>query len=232
MTITHILLDAGGVLLDETNQEVAMGQAAIQALRTIKPGYGWVDYVADRERAIHCFAPSVRRYILWRHTQPDLEQFERIEAMFQKQWRTGRPPIELMPGIDGEIRLLAERFKLLIAGQYGNEVLDLLQEHALLDCFAERFTQEDFAITKPDPRYLQQIAERAGASCEQCAMVGDRIDNDVVPAHHLGMRAVRIRVGIHAIQQPRTPDEIPDAELASVCGLADAICKLAEIHLS
>jgi ribonucleotide monophosphatase NagD (HAD superfamily) len=59
-------------------------------------------------------------------------------------------------------------------------------------------------------------------------MVGDRIDKDVIPAKLLGMKTILIRVGLHKNQQPRIPFEVPDAELDSVIGLADAILKVAE----
>ena len=57
-------------------------------------------------------------------------------------------------------------------------------------------------------------------------MVGDRIDNDIVPANLLGMKTVLLRTGRHQDQQPRSWDELPDAEahdaneiLRSVLGL-------------
>ena len=128
-----------------------------------------------------------------------------------------------MPGIGDELRALSAGFRLVIAGQYGRELLDLLDGHGLLECFASRLTQDDFEITKPDPRYLERIACAVGVEPNGCLMVGDRIDNDVVPAKHLGMKTIRIRVGLHRHQEARTPDELPDAELESVRGLAEAV---------
>ena len=61
-----------------------------------------------------------------------------------------------------------------------------------------------------------------------CIMAGDRIDKDVIPAKQLGMKTIRVRVGLHKGQQPRTPDEIPDAELAGVAGPAAAARHIAE----
>jgi len=50
-------------------------------------------------------------------------------------------------------------------------------------------------------------------------MVGDRQDCDMVPALMIGMKAVRLRVGRHAKQQPRMPAEVPDAEIAEISEL-------------
>ena len=123
---------------------------------------------------------------------------------------------------------LSRRFQLGIAGQYGREILDLLEEQSVLDCFAYRLTQDDFSITKPDPRYYEQIAKACGVHPQQCIMVGDRIDKDVVPAKQLGMKTILVRTGLHRNQQPRIPFEVPDAELEGVLGLAAAVREVAE----
>ena len=57
-------------------------------------------------------------------------------------------------------------------------------------------------------------------------MVGDRIDNDVAPARTLGMRTVLFRTGRHAAQQPRSADEVPDAEVRNVAGLRVVLAHL------
>ena len=49
-------------------------------------------------------------------------------------------------------------------------------------------------------------------------MVGDRIDNDIAPARVLGIHAVLFRTGRHRAQEPRTWEEIPDAEVHDVAG--------------
>lgn len=50
-------------------------------------------------------------------------------------------------------------------------------------------------------------------------MVGDRIDDDVVPAKLLGMRTVQLRTGRHRLQQPRCWEETPDAEVTDAAGI-------------
>ena len=57
-------------------------------------------------------------------------------------------------------------------------------------------------------------------------MVGDRIDNDIAPANLLGMRTILFRTGRHIAQQPRSADELADAEVSSVEGLSEALLAL------
>src|SRR5437764_1454981 len=63
----------------------------------------------------------------------------------------------------------------------------------------------------------------------ECIMVGDRVDNDVVPAKLLGMRTVLFRTGRHRAQQPRSWDEKPDVEVHDVAGLERAIMGLVDL---
>jgi putative hydrolase of the HAD superfamily len=60
-------------------------------------------------------------------------------------------------------------------------------------------------------------------------MVGDRIDNDVVPAKLLGMRTVLFRTGRHRAQQPRSWEERPDVEVHDVAGLERGITLLLDL---
>ncbi len=55
-------------------------------------------------------------------------------------------------------------------------------------------------------------------------MIGDRLDYDIAPAKKVGMLAIRIRRGPHAIQEPRSRDEVPDLTLATLTALCRRIC--------
>ena len=44
-------------------------------------------------------------------------------------------------------------------------------------------------------------------------MVGDRIDNDIVPAKSLGWKTIRIRQGISQGQVPMNGEQEPDFEV-------------------
>ncbi|MGH7921876.1 MAG: HAD family hydrolase [Candidatus Dormibacteraceae bacterium] len=50
-------------------------------------------------------------------------------------------------------------------------------------------------VAKPEPDFFALVARRAGLPPERIAYVGDRVDNDVVPAAAAGLRAVHVRRG-------------------------------------
>ena len=226
MNITTVLLDAGGVILDESESEATKARIIADALQCIVPGYSIADYYADIDEAVASFCPNAYQYVMWKHSRGDVEVFNRLNAVVNDQ-RSQHPPLKLSAGIHAEVVDISRRFDIGIAGQYGREVLDLLEQESLLDCFRHHYTQDDFSITKPDPRYYEQIAQACGADPKECIMVGDRIDKDIIPAKQVGMLTVLIRTGLHINQQARIPSELPDVELSGVAGLAEAIDGLA-----
>jgi FMN phosphatase YigB (HAD superfamily) len=75
-------------------------------------------------------------------------------------------------------------------------------------------------VAKPDLRFFERIVDLAGVSAPgEVAYVGDRVDNDVLPALAAGMVAVHVRRGPwgrlqHAPEAALTIDslaELPDA---------------------
>jgi len=59
-----------------------------------------------------------------------------------------------------------------------------------------------WGVEKPDPEFFKRIVVESGVAPGQIAYVGDRFDNDVLPAVDLGMIGVFVRRGpwgvIHA----------------------------------
>jgi HAD superfamily hydrolase (TIGR01662 family) len=61
-------------------------------------------------------------------------------------------------------------------------------------------------VRKPHPAFFARIAELAGCRPSELAYVGDRVDNDVIPAARAGMVAIHVRRGPWGRLQ-RTPPE-------------------------
>jgi putative hydrolase of the HAD superfamily len=228
MKITTVLLDAGGVILDESEHEQVRAELAVEILSSVVPGYCIDDYSSDVDDAVKCFCPSVYQYVFWNALNRDMPLFDKLYATYLSEWKKRKPLLKLTPGFESELRAISGDFNVGIAGQYGKELLDLLEQRSLLNCFTHRSTQDDFSTTKPDIRFYDQILKASGVEPQQCIMVGDRIDKDVIPAKLLGMKTILVRVGLHQNQQPRIPFELPDAELESIFGLAQTVLKVAE----
>ncbi len=79
-------------------------------------------------------------------------------------------------------------------------------------------------VRKPDPRFFERVAELVEAPPDETAYVGDRVDNDVLPAAAAGLVAVHVRRGPWGRLQ-RTP---PEARLGldDLASLPDALASL------
>ena len=52
-------------------------------------------------------------------------------------------------------------------------------------------------------------------------MVGDRLDNDIMPAKKSGMTTIRIIQGLNSVQKPLSDEYVPDWEVTAVQQLCD-----------
>ncbi|MET7464881.1 HAD family hydrolase [Nonomuraea sp. NPDC005501] len=56
-------------------------------------------------------------------------------------------------------------------------------------------TSEGWGVSKPDPGFFAKVAAVAGREPSEILYVGDRLDNDVLPAGRAGMRTALLRRG-------------------------------------
>jgi FMN phosphatase YigB (HAD superfamily) len=79
-------------------------------------------------------------------------------------------------------------------------------------------------VRKPDRAFFERVSELVGAPPSRVAYVGDRVDNDVLPAAAAGMVAVHVRRGPWGRLQ-RTPAEAA-LVLDDLASLPDALASL------
>ena len=96
--------------------------------------------------------------------------------------------------------LKSRGLKLGLAGNQPARAEALLTSYGLpVDYIA---SSSSWGFEKPDVRFFQKILEITALEAHEVAYVGDRLDNDVLPALELGMKAIFLRRGpwgfIHA----------------------------------
>lgn len=74
-------------------------------------------------------------------------------------------------------------------------------------------------VAKPDPRIFQLALEQADCPPKYAVMIGDRIDNDIVPAKALGMKTVWVKQGYGQYWQIEDQGERPDRVVDSLTEL-------------
>ena len=80
-------------------------------------------------------------------------------------------------------------------------------------------------VRKPDPAFFHKVAELMGQPPAELAYVGDRADNDVLPAAAAGLVAVHIRRGPWGRLQVTPPEAA--LSLDDLAALPDALASLA-----
>ena len=90
-------------------------------------------------------------------------------------------------------RLRANGYFVGLAGNVGRDLAPFVERFGLDVDFAA--ASHTLGVEKPSPRFFERLLEVVDADPGEVAYVGDRVDNDVVPAVAAGMCAVHIRRG-------------------------------------
>jgi HAD superfamily hydrolase (TIGR01662 family) len=85
-----------------------------------------------------------------------------------------------------------------------------LEEYGLLRYVDVVAASAELGVAKPDKIIFNKALEMAGCTANESVMIGDRLDNDIIPAKELGMKTIWIRQGFAVYQNPHLSDEQPD----------------------
>lgn len=224
--IRAVLFDVGGPLNTEIAHERLIDAAIRAALADAGREVDDDAYAAAWRRVVASFASDAYRAVIWELCGHDPAPAQAVHTRMQAR-RQGPSPFELRAGVAELLERLHGRGLLLgIVANQPAATLATLDRLGIGRFFAHRAVSGTHGFQKPDVRAFLHACEALGVAPSECVMVGDRIDNDVVPAKLLGMRCVLFRSGRHAAQQPRSWDELPDAEVHDVPALEAAILRL------
>lgn len=110
----------------------------------------------------------------------------------------------------------------IIANQsLGSE--DRLKKFGLWEYIDVLAASAEEGVSKPDRRIFETALEKAGIRAEEAAMVGDRLDNDIVPANKLGMYTIWIKQGNWKAAEPVEKLEFPDMTVHSLTELYERL---------
>jgi len=174
------VFDLGETLVDET------------------PNWGrWADYlgvprltffaalgavIADRRPHLEVFNMFRRNF--------DFESEREAKAAAGLPWRITADDIypDALPTIE---RLRRNRYRVAVMA---NQPLEAVPFMATLPVDLAA-TSAEWGVAKPDGQFFARVVDALGADAARIAYVGDRLDNDVLPARHAGMVGVPLRRG-------------------------------------
>jgi len=93
------------------------------------------------------------------------------------------------------LRELHSRYKIGIIANQPPGTEERLRGYGLLPHIDLVISSAEEGVAKPEPDIFELALRRSGCRPEEGVMIGDRIDNDILPAKTLGMHTIRIRQG-------------------------------------
>ena len=121
------------------------------------------------------------------------------------------------------LRRLHEKYKLGIIANQIPGTAERMKQYGLLQYLDLVVASAEEGLAKPDPRIFQTALERAGCRPEQAVMIGDRLDNDILPAKQLGMHTIWIRQGFGGMAETGAEKEVADCSVGSLPELLELL---------
>jgi HAD superfamily hydrolase (TIGR01549 family) len=214
MSIRAVCFDVGETLIDETRHWLEWAEFLGVPAMTLFTAIG-----VTMERG-----QSLRR--VFEIFRPDIDVADARKLRAAQGWRYDFTTQDLYPDAIPCLTALRERgLKVLIAG---NQPIESEAALVRLDLPVDHIASSaGWGVSKPDPRFFAKVAEAAGEPPEAIAYVGDRLDNDVLPALAAGMTAVFVRRGPWGWMHAELPEiEKAHIRLESLMDLPDRLAAL------
>ena len=77
-------------------------------------------------------------------------------------------------------------------------------------------TSSEIGYAKPDKAIFGKALELAECNAGESIMIGDRLDNDIIPAKNIGMKTVWIKNGLAKYQDAKLGENYADYQISSL----------------
>lgn len=117
---------------------------------------------------------------------------------------------KLYPETKHVLEILSKKYSLGIIANQVAGAKDRLDNWDIGKYFDVVVASAEAGCSKPDLKIFNLALEQAGCKPNEAVMIGDRLDNDIIPAKHLGMKTVWVRQGFAKYQDVNNDNEKPD----------------------
>ena len=126
---------------------------------------------------------------------------------------------KLYDDVPAVIKALSQKYELGIIANQLDGLKERLQSFDLLKYFKYIISSWDLKVMKPDIRIFEYALDKTNCLPQETCMIGDRLDNDILPAKALGMKTVWIKQGFGALQKPLFKSEEADYTISNLTEL-------------
>jgi HAD superfamily hydrolase (TIGR01509 family) len=199
-----VFLDIGGPLYGDKPYYRALFRAIREERPDADEDAFWTEFEACRRDQLGPFTLRlVTRFL-------PKDRHEAVAARGRELWEY--PPDALQPDVREALPPLAARYRLGVLANQRAWIRETMARDGIARYFDVWAVSEEVGAEKPDPAIFDYAVGAAGALPERCAMVGDRLDNDVEPARRRGMKGIWLLLG-EAPDDP-TPEQLSRADAA------------------
>jgi HAD superfamily hydrolase (TIGR01549 family) len=201
-----VFFDIGNVLFNDDQQAFFGYRSLYEALREIHPGQTFAELMSAREAE----ARQGRQWIISRIAKSRLpaEQHAAWSSHVTRSLAERYDEFHLVN--PHTIEILSELRRHYRLGVIANQTLACrpsLVRRGLAEFFDVIGISDEVGASKPEPELFRWALNKAECVPEEAVMIGDRLDNDIAPAHELGFRTLLVDwlSPEHKIWQPEDP---------------------------
>ena len=130
---------------------------------------------------------------------------------------------KLYPDTKLILEILSKKYKLGVIANQSLGTKERLDNWNIGKYFDVVVASAEAGCAKPDLKIFNLALEQAGCKPNDAVMIGDRLDNDIVPAKQIGMKTVWVRQGFAKYQIICNESEQPDFIIDSISNILDIL---------
>lgn len=127
----------------------------------------------------------------------------------------------LYPDVEEILKNLSQKFKLGIIANQVAGTQKRIDNWCIGKYFDVVVASAEAGCEKPDSKIFNMALKQAKCNPSEAVMIGDRLDNDIIPAKKLGMKTVWVRQGFAKFQSVKNELERPDYIVESIVDVVD-----------
>lgn len=125
----------------------------------------------------------------------------------------------LYPNTIETLKVLSGKYNIGIIANQPEGTERRLKRYGLVPYIKVVVSSFEEGVAKPDERIFKIALQRANCSADRAVMIGDRVDNDILPAKSVGMRTIWIKQGFGKFWQILNDCERADCTINSITEL-------------
>jgi HAD superfamily hydrolase (TIGR01549 family) len=214
--VRWIFFDIGETLVDESKPIRDVMEQFIQAANPL----GYTLHLQEVEQTMLHYHSQLCEHPM-REVMGKLVPSEKDRAEIRHSMKYKKDLEEPFPEAGEVLKQLTGLYQLGIIANQNAGTVERLKRYGLLEYFSLVCSSAEEGLIKPDPRFFELALERAKCDPQHAVMIGDRLDNDIIPAKRLGMQTIWIKQGFAREQKNNDPLTAPDAVINRLGELAN-----------